>query len=126
MRERKTPHAMALEHLGQHKRRWHTSKKRADIASKSPDPFSPYPSQHKNIIPVSLDVDQLENIEPALANIGDVDLLVNNAGIAYLADFVDHDIAETEKCVSSFSPLLLRKRPGIWHRCSLGVVISPS
>ena len=56
--------------------------------------------QHKNIIPVTLDVENLDSIEPALANIGDVDLLVNNAGIAYLADFVDHDVVETERCVA--------------------------
>lgn len=59
-------------------------------------------------------MENLDSIEPALANIGDVDLLVNNAGIAYLADFVDHDVVETERCVAcvwrSFAPCFQRAR----------------
>lgn len=50
---------------------------------------------------MTLDLSNLEDIEPALKDIGDIDLLVNSAGIAYLEEFVNHDIVETEKCVGA-------------------------
>lgn len=41
------------------------------------------------VIPVRLDVTNAEQVAAAAAACGDVDLLINNAGVAYLSDYMD-------------------------------------
>lgn len=65
------------------------------MAVEQSSPFSD--PQRKNVTHIALDMEKLEDIGPALANMGDIDLLVNNAGIAFLGDFISHDLIETER-----------------------------
>ncbi len=55
------------------------------------------PNQNPKIKTIALDLSKVDDIQPALAEIGNIDLLVNNAGIAYLEEFVNHSVEETEK-----------------------------
>jgi NAD(P)-dependent dehydrogenase (short-subunit alcohol dehydrogenase family) len=46
------------------------------------------------VIPVRLDVTDPDQVAAAAAQCGDVDLLINNAGIAHMADYMDADAVE--------------------------------
>jgi NAD(P)-dependent dehydrogenase (short-subunit alcohol dehydrogenase family) len=60
-----------------------------------------YPShdgcQHDKITGLKCDMSDLKATTAAFNDIGDVDLLVNNAGIAYLAPFLEHDMDEFQR-----------------------------
>lgn len=53
--------------------------------------------QVPNIIPVAVDLSDWDATQRALADVGDVDLLVNNAGITKLDEFGDIDQATIDK-----------------------------
>eukprot|EP00730_Choanoeca_flexa_P019696 TRINITY_DN9627_c0_g3_i2.p1 TRINITY_DN9627_c0_g3~~TRINITY_DN9627_c0_g3_i2.p1 ORF type:complete len:240 (+),score=35.89 TRINITY_DN9627_c0_g3_i2:45-722(+) len=52
---------------------------------------------HERITGMQCDLGNLDATTAAFNDIGDVDLLVNNAGIAYLAPFLDHDMTEFQR-----------------------------
>ena len=45
--------------------------------------------QLKGIIPLCLDVSDVDAVQKALSSVGRVDMLVNNAGISTLQSFLD-------------------------------------
>ncbi len=57
--------------------------------------------QHSNIKPLALDLSKIEASRKELEKIGDIDLLVNNAGIANLTDFLHVSSKDFHECVSS-------------------------
>ncbi len=88
------------------------------------------PLQHPDprVKPVQLDVTRGSDIQRAAAAIGELDLLVNNAGIALVEDFSDLDVIWQHMDVNalgmarvtqSFLPLLRRSRGGIVNILSL-------
>ncbi len=88
------------------------------------------PLQHPDprVKPVQLDVTRGSDIQRAAAAIGELDLLVNNAGIALVEDFSDLDVIWQHMDVNalgmarvtqSFLPLLRRSRGAIVNILSL-------
>ena len=67
--------------------------------------------QHQNITAVKCDLSNTQETLKVMKQVGNVDLLVNNAGIAYLASFVDHELAAYEQCG--------------WIRCGTAKGLSP-
>ncbi|PPG81655.1 MULTISPECIES: SDR family oxidoreductase [unclassified Rathayibacter] len=81
----------------------------------------------EGVVPVALDVTDPERIEELAAELGDLQILVNNAGIAPTVPFLTGDIAEIRRTVetNAFGPLLLtRAFAGHLRRAGGGAVLT--
>ena len=80
------------------------------------------------VIPLRLDVTDANQVSEAVASAGDVQVLVNNAGVAQVNDFLADDALEqarTEMEVNYFAPLdLIRRFAPVLQRNGGGAIIN--
>lgn len=83
------------------------------------------------IEPLALDVSEPQQIQRAVAKVGDLDVLINNAGVALYDDLSDRSILEQQLAVNffgtydmtkAFLPLLIRSRGAIVNNLSLNAL----
>jgi len=88
----------------------------------------PLPVADERIIPLTLDVTDAEQIEHAVTVVGDLDVLVNNAGIALYDDLTDPALLQQHLAVNlfgtyhvtrAFLPLLSRSGGSIVNNLSM-------
>jgi NAD(P)-dependent dehydrogenase (short-subunit alcohol dehydrogenase family) len=79
------------------------------------------------VVPIALDVTDQDRIAELAATLGDVSIVVNNAGIAPTVDFVTGDLDEIRRTVetNAFAPLMLvRAFAGSLGRAGGGAVLN--
>jgi len=83
------------------------------------------------IEPLTVDVTDPEQIQHALARVGDLDVLINNAGVALYDDLSDRSILEQQLAVNlfgtydmtkAFLPLIIRSRGAIVNNLSVNAL----
>ena len=91
------------------------------------------PHADKRVTPVSLDVTDVSQIEQVANDVGTLDVLINNAGVAIYDDLINSDAIErhlavnflgTLKVTRAFLPLLRRSRGAIVNNLSLAALAS--
>jgi NAD(P)-dependent dehydrogenase (short-subunit alcohol dehydrogenase family) len=92
---------------------------------------SPQPNADKRVMPLTLDVTSVAEIQRAVAEVEALDILINNAGIALSDDLTNSDAIEQHLAVNlfgsfnvtrAFLPLLKRSKGAIVNNLSLAAL----
>ena len=96
-----------------------------------PERAAPCNNSDKRVTPLTLDVTNLSQIQRAVDEVGTLDVLINNAGVAIYDDLSNLDVVEQHlgvnflgmlKVTQAFLPLLKRSKGAIVNNLSLAAL----